>query len=144
MKKIFIASFLFLSMAGFAQNWTTNFEEAKATAEKENKKILLVFSGSDWCAPCIKLDKNVWQSEVFKAYANDHLVLLRADFPKKKNNALPEDLRTANLALAEKYNKEGFFPLVAVLDKTGKVMAKKGYESQSADQFVTELKAIIK
>lgn len=144
MKKIFIASFLLLSMAGFSQNWTTNFEEAKATAEKENKTILLVFSGSDWCAPCIKLDKNVWQSEVFKVYAKDKLVLLRADFPKKKNNALPEDLRTANLALAEKYNKEGFFPLVAVLDKTGKVIAKKGYESQSADQFVNELKAIIK
>lgn len=143
MKKIVIAAFLVLSATSFAQNWTTNFEEAKATAEKEGKTILLVFSGSDWCAPCIKLDKNVWQSEVFKAYAQDKLVLLRADFPKKKNNALPDELRTSNLALAEKYNKEGFFPLVAVLDKKGKVMAKKGYENQSAAQFVAELQALI-
>jgi thioredoxin-related protein len=144
MKKAFLIPFLLLSMAGFSQNWTTNFDEAKATAEKENKTILLVFSGSDWCAPCIKLDKNVWQSEAFKAFANDKLVLLRADFPKKKNNALPEELRNANLALAEKYNKEGFFPLVTVLDKTGKVIAKKGYESQTAEKYITELQAIIK
>ena len=143
MKKIVIAAFLLISATGLAQNWTTNFEEAKATAEKEGKTILLVFSGSDWCAPCIKLDKNVWQSEVFKAYAHDKLVLLRADFPKKKNNALPDELRTSNLALAEKYNKEGFFPLVAVLDKKGKVIAKKGYENQSADKFVAELQALI-
>jgi thioredoxin-related protein len=143
MKKIFIATFLLITATSLAQNWTTNFEEAKAIAEKEGKTILLVFSGSDWCAPCIKLDKNVWQSEVFKTYANDKLILLRADFPKKKNNALPDDLRTANLALAEKYNKEGFFPLVAVLDKKGKVIAKKGYENQSADKFVAELQALI-
>ncbi|MEK8179930.1 thioredoxin family protein [Flavobacterium buctense] len=143
MKKIFLAAFLLISATSLAQNWTTNFEEAKATAEKEGKSILLVFSGSDWCATCIKLDKNVWQSEVFKAYAQDKLVLLRADFPKKKNNALPDELRTSNLALAEKYNKEGFFPLVVVLDKKGKVIAKKGYENQSADKFVAELQALI-
>lgn len=144
MKNIFLIALLLFSTLGFAQNWTTNFDEAKATADKENKNILLVFSGSDWCAPCIKLDKNVWQSEAFKAYANDKFVLLRADFPKKKANVLPEALKNANLALAEKYNKEGFFPLVVVLDKNGKVMAKKGYENQTAEKFVAELQDIIK
>ncbi len=119
-------------------------EEAKTTATAQNKNIVLVFSGSDWCAPCIKLDKNVWQSEAFKAYADEKLVLVRADFPKKKNNALPEDIRNNNLLLAEKYNKEGFFPLVVILDKNGKVLAKKGYENQTAAQYISELKAILK
>jgi thioredoxin-related protein len=144
MKNLLIAIVLFISSLSYSQTWTTNFEEAKATAAAENKTILLVFSGSDWCGPCIKLDKNVWQSESFKTYATDKLVLLRADFPKKKGNVLPEDIRTGNLALAERYNKEGYFPLVVVLDKTGKVLAKKGYENQAADKYVTELQAIIK
>ena len=129
---------------GFAQHWSTSIEEAKDKATAENKTIVLVFSGSDWCAPCIKLDKNVWQSEEFKAYAAEKLVLVRADFPKKKGNALPEDIKNENSALAEKYNKDGFFPLVVVLDKTGKVITKKGYENQSATKYISELQAIIK
>ncbi|MDI9258339.1 thioredoxin family protein [Flavobacterium sedimenticola] len=144
MRKLICISLLMISAFGFSQTWKTNMEEAKTTATAQNKNIVLVFSGSDWCAPCIKLDKNVWQSEAFKAYADEKLVLVRADFPKKKNNALPEDIRNNNLLLAEKYNKEGFFPLVVILDKNGKVLAKKGYENQTAAQYISELKAILK
>lgn len=144
MKRLFLFTFVLVTTSNFAQNWTTNLEEAKATAAKENKNILLVFSGSDWCAPCIKLDKNVWQSTEFKTYAEGKFVLLRADFPKKKANVLPEALKNANLALAEKYNKEGFFPLVVVLDANGKVVARKGYENQTAEKYITELQALIK
>jgi len=144
MKKIITIIFFFLSSLGFAQHWSTNFEEAKAKATAENKIIVLVFSGSDWCAPCIKLDKNVWQSEEFKAYADEKLVLVRADFPKKKANVLPEALQNSNKALAEKYNQEGYFPLVVVLNAQGKVIAKKGYENQNATKYVAELQALIK
>ncbi|MFN4027983.1 MULTISPECIES: thioredoxin family protein [Flavobacterium] len=144
MKNSFLIAFLFLTSLGFAQNWSTNIEEAKAKATTENKTIVLVFSGSDWCAPCIKLDKNVWQSEAFKTFAAEKLVLVRADFPKKKANVLPEALQNSNKALAEKYNQDGYFPLVVVLNAQGKVIAKKGYENQNATQYVTELQALIK
>ena len=66
MKNIVAFLMVFTSFLGYSQNWKTNFEEAKTQAMNENKNILLVFSGSDWCAPCIKLDKTVWQSEEFK------------------------------------------------------------------------------
>jgi thioredoxin-related protein len=144
MKNSFLIAFLFLTSFSFAQNWSTNMEEAKTKAAAENKSIVLVFSGSDWCAPCIKLDKNVWQSEEFKAYANEKLVLVRADFPKKKANVLPEALQISNKALAEKYNQEGYFPFVVVLNAQGKVIAKKGYENQNAAKYVAELQALIK
>ncbi len=144
MKKFISITFLFLSSLGFAQHWSTNIDEAKAIATAENKTIVLVFSGSDWCAPCIKLDKNVWQSEEFKAYAAEKLVLVRADFPKKKANILPEALQNSNKALAEKYNQEGYFPLVVILNAQGKVIAKKGYENQNAAKYVAELQALIK
>ncbi len=144
MKNSFLILFLFLTSLGFAQNWSTNIDEAIAKAAAENKSIVLVFSGSDWCAPCIKLDKNVWQSDAFKSFAAEKLVLVRADFPKKKANVLPEVLQNSNKALAEKYNQEGYFPLVVVLNAQGKVVAKKGYENQNAIQYVTELQALIK
>ena len=102
--------------------WFTDFEQSKEAAGVSNKVILMVFSGSDWCKPCIRLDQNVFQDESFRDYAREHLVLLKVDFPRKRENKLENDQRVQNEALAEKYNKTGSFPLVLVLDSTGEVV----------------------
>ena len=128
--------FLFMVSLSYSQNWKTNFEEAKQEASKENKNILLVFSGSDWCAPCIKLDNVVWKSEVFKMEAEKNWVIYKADFPKKKANQLIPELTESNKKLAEKYNKNGSFPLVILLDKTGKVIGMTGFKNISATDYI--------
>ena len=83
-----IVLLFFIGLNGFSQNWLTSFEKAKEDAQENNQKIILVFSGSDWCAPCIKLEREIWDSKEFKDYSNEHFVLLRADFPRRKTNAL--------------------------------------------------------
>jgi thioredoxin-related protein len=136
MKKIIFALFLFIGSLCYSQNWKTNFEEAKQEASKENKNILLVFSGSDWCAPCIKLDNVVWKSEAFKSESEKFWVTYKADFPKKKANQLSPELTESNKKLAEKYNKNGSFPLVILLDKTGKVIGMTGFKNISAADYI--------
>ena len=143
MKNILLLLLLAASFPAFSQKWNTSIAEAKTIASKESKPIVLVFSGSDWCAPCIKLEKNVWQSEEFKKEANDSWVLVKADFPKKKNNTQSEELKAQNRALAEKYNKEGFFPLIVVLDKTGKVLGKTGFNSVKASEYISLIKSFL-
>lgn len=144
MKKIiFIISFL-VPITMFSQNWKSNFEEAKAEAIKQEKNILLVFSGSDWCAPCIKLDKNIWQSEEFKKYSDQNYILYKADFPKKKANQLSETLKNQNNELAEKYNQNGNYPLVVLLDKNGKVLGMTGYKNVSPNDYLEILKSLDK
>ena len=103
MKRIFVVVVFFLSFSAIAQNWQTSFEEAKSKAIKENKNIVLVFSGSDWCAPCMKLEKNVWNSNVFQTEAEKNWVIYKADFPKKKANQLNPELTEQNKKLAEKF-----------------------------------------
>ncbi|WP_338376703.1 thioredoxin family protein [uncultured Flavobacterium sp.] len=139
-KVLLIICFLTTSLIS-AQDWITNFEKAKEEATSESKKIILVFSGSDWCAPCIKLDRTVWQSEEFKTEAPENWVLLKADFPKKKANALPEAQTKANQELAEIYNPEGSFPKVIVMNNEGKVLGIMGYEKIDAKEFITKLKS---
>ena len=134
---IILFSLFFLN--GFSQNWQTNFEQVKVQAQTSNKNIVLVFSGSDWCAPCIKLDKDVFKSDYFQTYSKDHFILLKADFPRKKKNALPEDLKEQNRALAETYNKNGYFPLVLVLTPEGKVLGQLGFEKLSPEAYVDKL-----
>ncbi len=145
MKKVLlIAIALILSISTYAQEWQTDFTKAKEIASSENKPIVLVFQGSDWCAPCIKLDREIWSTETFKKYASAHYVMLQADFPRKGKNALSEAQTKANAVLAEKYNKQGYFPFVVVLDATGKVLGESSYKKTTPENYIKELNKFLK
>lgn len=134
---------LILSGIAFGQNWQTDFQQTLQTAQAENKPVILVFSGSDWCAPCMKLDNEIWSSNEFKNYSEEHFVLYNADFPRKKKNQPDSEQVNANKELAEKYNTKGFFPLVVVLDKTGKVMGETGYKELSPEEYIKHLETFV-
>ena len=120
---ILISSFLFN-----APQWGGDFDKAKTEAAQNHKYILLNFCGSDWCGPCIKLKKDIFESTEFGQYANDHLVLVRADFPRLKKNQLDTRQTAHNEALAEKYNNQGKFPLTVLIAPDGKVIKEwEGY-----------------
>lgn len=141
-KKILILVAVLLNLSTiYAQEWQTDFEKAKNTASIEDKPIILVFQGSDWCAPCIKLDRQVWSTDTFKEYASEHYVMLQADFPRKRENSLSETQTKANAKLAETYNKNGIFPFVVVLDAKGNVLGKTGYKKTTPEQYIKELNA---
>ncbi|MFK7748473.1 MAG: thioredoxin family protein [Kordia sp.] len=146
MKKhiLIVLSFFLCTSFIFAQEWQTNFEAAKEMASDENKPIILVFQGSDWCAPCIKLDKEIWSTDSFKAYAKDHYILLQADFPRRKKNKLSQDQTAQNAKLAEKYNKNGIFPFVVILDSNGKVLGQTGYKKIAVADYIETINSFVK
>lgn len=144
MKNILLIATILFSSLVFSQDWKFDFEEAKQLANEENKNIILVFSGSDWCAPCIKLDRNIWQSEAFKKEANANWIIVKADFPRKKANQLEDSQTEKNRKLAEKYNVEGSFPLVVILDKSGKILSKMGYKNVSPEEYIKMIHAVEK
>ena len=102
--------------------WGNNLEKALASAAADQKLVILNFSGSDWCGPCIQLKKEIFESEEFKTFADTRLELVRADFPRQKKNQLPKEQLKYNEALAEKYNPSGKFPLTLLLSPDGKVL----------------------
>lgn len=145
MKKVLIIAFLLMTtQVTVAQNWLTDLEEAKKIAVETNKSIVLVFSGSDWCAPCMKLEKQVFSTEEFKKYASENYVLLKADFPQRKKNKLSKEQQVHNNQLAEKYNKNGFFPLVVALDRKGKSTGSLGYKNIDAKAYIENINTQIK
>jgi thioredoxin-related protein len=118
-----------------AQLWQADFTAAQEIAQRDSLPIVLVFQGSDWCAPCIKLDRNIWTNEEFVELAADHFVFVKADFPRRKSNKLSDSLRLENEALAEKYNTIGSFPLVVVMDAEGNVLRQTGYKDISPAEY---------
>lgn len=140
---IFIGLFFFPFIQCIGQNWFVDLGEAKEVATQKNVPIVLVFQGSDWCAPCMKLEREIWSSEEFINYSKEHYVLLKADFPKKKGNALSAEQQAKNNALAEKYNQQGYFPLVVILDHNGKVLGSTGYKKNSPKEYIEHLNSFL-
>jgi thioredoxin-related protein len=145
MKKYLLISTLILIFGSVqAQKWQTDFKLATEMAALESKPIVLVFSGSDWCAPCMKLEKEIWSTTDFINYSNEHYILLKADFPRKSKNTVDAQQKEANKQLAERYNKNGFFPLVVVLDKQGKAYGSLGYKKVSPKEYIALIDAMVK
>jgi len=142
MKTIFLSIALLLFVAEPA--WLTDFEQARSLAKQEQKYILLNFSGSDWCAPCIKMKKDLFEQPAFQDYAAKNLVLLQADFPRTKKKQLDPALKAHNEKLADRYNPQGKFPFTLLLDAEGNVVYSwDGYAGAPADEFLTQMKKAV-
>jgi thioredoxin-related protein len=143
MTKLLVALFATFSIT--SATWKTDFSKAQSEAKQTHKQMLLSFSGSDWCGPCIRLHKEIFGSEEFQKYAAENLVLVNADFPRLKKNQLPKEQVKQNEALAEKYNKTGKFPFTVLLDENGNVVKEwEGLPKETPEQFVGEVSTVAK
>ena len=100
----------------------TDFPAAQKKAKAEKKLVLMDFTGSDWCLPCLELQRNVLDTPEFRKYAEDKFVLMQVDLPQR---AIDGKLRAANEALAARYNV-GSYPTILVVTPQGKIVG--GFE----------------
>jgi thioredoxin-related protein len=133
--------FIILLFALTTVTWLGNFNTAMEEAARSHKLIVVNFSGSDWCGPCIRLRKEILESATFTDYAAQHLILVRADFPRQKKNQLSKAQVKLNEALADKYNPDGKFPYTLLVDEHGSILkAWDGYPDETPEQFVNQIK----
>ncbi|OGX89745.1 thioredoxin family protein [Hymenobacter coccineus] len=126
-----------------ATSWNTDLTAALAQAKANQRPVLAVFSGSDWCKPCIMLKQEVFDQPEFAQYAQDKFVLARFDFPRNRKNQLPPAQTKQSEQAAAQLNKEGTFPLVVVLSPEGKVLAKSGYRPGGPAAYDTYLSQLL-
>lgn len=140
----FLTVLWFLMMPAF-NIWLSDFLEAQTKAKENHQMILINFSGSDWCGPCIQMHKEVFEKDDFKAFAKENLVLLKADFPRQEKNKLSTQQLKKNNELALKYNPDGDFPLTLLLDENLKVLKIwSGNPGLNSTELVKEIKLILK
>lgn len=116
-----ISALTLAPQANAAEGWETDLAKAKATAKASGKMLLIDFTGSDWCPPCMALNKRVLSQKEFIDEASKKFVLVELDFPKKKK--LPEAQAAANEAASQTYNIE-YFPTIVLTDADGKEFAR--------------------
>ncbi len=120
--------------------WYTDYAEAQKAARKAKKPIIMLFTGSDWCGWCIKLERQILSKDEFKTWSEKKAVLFKADFPKKKKPAA--EIARQNETLAQKFGIQGY-PSVIVTDAHGKVLGNTGYQDMTPDKYTAHLDEII-
>ncbi len=149
MKQVLLIGLLIFFAAGSvgatseksADLWQTNFTAAQAQAQKENKMLLLDFTGSDWCGWCSKLKVEVFSQELFKKEAPREFILVELDFPKKSQ--LEEGLAKQNQALSKAYGITGF-PAIVLTDAKGLEFARTGYQAGGPKAYLNHLQGFVK
>ena len=128
-----------------AQNWNTNISTAIKVASQNNKKILLFFTVEDQSENCIKLEQTIFKSAEFNAFVNENYILVKIKFDNNSSSNLTEEEVKQNLLIVEKYNKDGFFPLVVLLNKEAKKLGNIGvYKNETPSQYIELIHSIEK
>ena len=115
-----------------ADGWVEDFQTALDLAEKQNKDLLLDFTGSDWCGWCIKLKKEVFDQEAFKKKAPEHFILVEIDFPRKT------PVKAANKELGSIFEVQGY-PTIILTDPQGRAYARTGYQAGGPEKYLEHL-----
>ncbi|MEL4308532.1 thioredoxin family protein [Joostella sp. CR20] len=124
---LFLTSVLLSTSADEAQ-WLTDFSKAKKEAKRQDKNIMMYFTGSDWCGPCIMLKQDLFDSEEFKELAKDY-VLVKVDIPRRID-IISEEQMKKNRELLDDYNPQKVFPKIVFLNDRGKKIDQiEGYNS---------------
>jgi thiamine biosynthesis lipoprotein len=106
-------------------------------AAENHRPILLVFAGSDWCAPCIRFDRNILSQEEFIDFAEQKVVVYQADFPQQKK--MSKQQRQQNEDLAERYNSKGAFPYFVLVRPDRSVITTLGFNDESVHVFIKKI-----
>jgi protein disulfide-isomerase len=135
MKRLLLSAIVLAASTAFAsEGWQTDYKVALEQAAKENKPVLLDFTGSDWCGWCIKLEKETFSQADFKKFSEKSLLLVELDFPNSKPQS--DEVKKQNKELQEKYKVEGF-PTLVLLDSKGKEIARNtGYLPGGPKAFI--------
>ena len=136
----FVASVGFTSAFAGGEGWTQDLAAAKKQAAEEKKDLLLDFTGSDWCPPCIALTKDILSKEEFRTATKDKFILVELDFPREEENVEKqgEEVRARNEALSADYGIKGY-PTVILTDASGKPYAYTGFRPGGPEDYVTHL-----
>lgn len=116
--------------------WRTDLAAAVADAKAHDQLLLLNFSGSDWCGWCRRLDAEVFSKKAFKTYAQKHLVLLEADFPRRSRQE--KGLAEQNQRLMKYFKVEGF-PTLLLFNSDAELIGRLGYQPGGPKAFIQSI-----
>lgn len=117
-------------------NWLTSGQAALDKAKTSNRDVLMLFTGSDWCPPCKKLEEEVMSQAEFLDGVKQQFVLVKFDF-LRQTPVLP-DQEAENNKWSQQWGVSGF-PTVVLVDQVQRPFGFLGYSPGGAGSFLKQL-----
>jgi len=112
--------------------WYTDINEAQRVAAKENKLILALFTGTDWCGPCQQFKAEVENDEQFGSIFSGSFIFFKNDW--LRNTPQTEAERDEVGRLKRKYWLQAY-PTLLVLNAEGEKLAKVDWTRAQEGSF---------
>ncbi len=125
-----------LASLGAQDIWTEDWEAALQRAQRENKDLLINFTGSDWCGWCQRLSAEVFDTPEFRSQAPRNYILVKLDFPRSRPQT--PQVQTRNRGLANRYGVEGY-PTIFLADSQGRPYARMGYQAGGPAKYLRDM-----
>lgn len=143
LKLLTLLLFLSANLSDPEFQWVEDWSKAQEVSSEQQKPILLVFTGSDWCRNCMKLEASVLESSTFQGYLSEAVIPFRVDFPRSKKNQPEESIVLMRAEIAEKYNPEGSFPKMVLIDAEGEILFQSSYLGEDPQLYIPPLQEAI-
>lgn len=122
----------------FTAKKQSNSELKPNVSDDSTAYILYLFTGSDWCANCKRLEKKVLSdSEFISSLAKHNIELEVIDFPQRKKLS-PETI-LYNDSMAQDLKFDGGFPGIVLRSNTSLSTQKLKYSNETSQEFLTLL-----
>ncbi len=122
-------------------DWHQELDDALAESKTTGLPVLMLFTGSDWCPPCMALEKNVFGKSAFQTFADEKIVLMKVD--KQRRRPPGKRLAEKQDGWMRQYGVSGY-PTLLLLDGDGKLLQKFGYGNQKEDAFIAHVDRMLK
>lgn len=116
-------------------NWQPNYNAAVSSARSSAKPILILFTGTNWCPACIKLERDVLTKPEFAQIVGDKFIFLKAEFPSNSADAIQA---SPFKFLLDRYRVEGF-PTMIVINPDGQVLFTVNYQAKGPNEYANEM-----
>lgn len=118
--------------------WELDIDDAIKMAKKDKKFLITAFTGSDWCPPCIRLEKEVLSKKKFLREVSKNFVLVMMDFPQDQS-AIPAKIMDKNQEWMKQLGVDGY-PTLVLMDTDGHPFGFLGYQKGGPDAFLESVR----
>ena len=116
-------------------HWLDHYDTATSQARQTSQPILILFTGTNWCPACIKLEKQVLSNSRFAQTLADRLIFLKAEFPSYTAESMEASVF---YPLLNRYQVSSF-PTMVVVNASGQLLFEVPYQNADVDAYLQEI-----